>query len=608
MGAGELYPRVIGLPMRAFRSPTSSAASLISIVLVYMVIIAVILLFARQIISDASLESPFSSYIVIPIAIVIPAFLLAAIIWNGIRILRELRRGKAGVRLKIRLMLFFTFVTLLSALPQAILSVSFIEIAMNRWFSSPVKEGVEDGVELVLQYNREKVEELRTFATSPLLTASLNRLSVSPDSVWRDVTGTSSFVDSMQVFSDGGFDRFFGHPAGRVNRNDLTAAEGLLPKQIYGDYSAIRYVIRHRTGGKEYLAVLTSLVPKEIDIKAERLTDSRDTFSQIDLFLPMFRVTIIIFYAFFAFPLILLSILVSVLLAEELVQPIVSLEEATKRVAEGDYSFRVLERTGHELTELVRSFNSMVSELERSRAQLLQTEKVTAWQEIAQRMAHEIKNPLTPIKLSAQRILYRYRKGPEELERILEPAINSIVEEVDNLDDLLREFRDFARLPAPELEPVLLSEIIEEILAIYTRAHPDVMVDSNGLDQEIIVEGDRNQLKRAFTNLIKNAFEAIPGQGKIILRSNLVRKGNAQYSRLQIEDSGSGIDPDFHDKVFNPYYTTKDAGTGLGLPIVERIVFDHNGQIWFETQKGVGTTFFIDLPIGAVGGVDSHHR
>ena len=239
----------------------------------------------------------------------------------------------------------------------------------------------------------------------------------------------------------------------------------------------------------------------------------------------------------------------------------------------------------------------MMTELERSRYKLLQTEKIQAWQEIAQRMAHEIKNPLTPIKLSAQRILYRFREKRDNFEEILEPAVESIIDEVENLNNLLEEFRTFSRLPAPEMENVNLYTLIMEVLAVYAGLYPGVTVRVEDVDQEMYLPVDRGQMRQVFGNLLKNAFEAIGEKGSVVLRTDLVRKQNRRYCRIQIKDSGAGIDPDFHGQVFNPYFTTKEEGTGLGLPIVERIIFDHKGQIWFETEIGAGTTFIIDLPM-----------
>jgi nitrogen fixation/metabolism regulation signal transduction histidine kinase len=239
----------------------------------------------------------------------------------------------------------------------------------------------------------------------------------------------------------------------------------------------------------------------------------------------------------------------------------------------------------------------MVSELEYSRLKTKQTEKVSAWQEIAQRMAHEIKNPLTPIKLSAQRLLRKYENADSNFEHVLRNSIDSIIREVENLNTMLQEFRDFARLPLPEPETINLAELVREVIATYSAPHQRIEFDITDINEKIEIKADRKQLYHVFTNLFKNAIDSITEKGKIYLRADLVTKGNLRYCRIQIQDTGSGIEPEQYDQVFNPYFTTKKDGTGLGLPIVERIIFDHNGQVWFESEKGVGTTFFIDVPV-----------
>ena len=494
------------------KRPTSNVSiALISILLIYLLLIVLILVFARQIISDVSLESPVSYYIVIPTAIILPLFLAAIIALNVIKTLREKKRAKSGAAFKFRLMLFFSFVTLVSSLPQAIFSISFIEIAMSRWFSSPVAEGVEGGVDLVLEYNRERIEGLRTFAASPLLSPFYREISTDPEAAWEAVTGTSSLVDSMQVFDSNGNDiAFFGDVRGSVSFSRISEArEGIMASESTKEFSATRHLRRQRAGSEVYSVVLTSMRSSDFNVKAANLTSSSDAFAQIESFLPIFRITLIVFYGFFSLPLLLLSLLISFLLSDQVIRPIVSLEEATLKVADGDFSYRILSRKGQELATLVDSFNTMMGELERSRYKLLQTEKISAWQEIARRMAHEIKNPLTPIKLSAQRILRRYRDKSENFGEILEPAVESIIEEVDNLNNLLDEFRTFSRLPAPQIEEENLFSLVQEVLAVYADSYPKIRIHLENVDRETVLPIDRGQMRQVFGNLFKNAFEAI---------------------------------------------------------------------------------------------------
>ncbi len=586
--------------MKLTRSTGSpSAAGLISLVLIYIVLIVLILFFSTQVLRDISRASTLSSFIVVPIALLLPIFIIVTLIVNVIRLARERRSGQPGARFKIRLIVFFIFIAFLSSVPQGILSISFINTTMNSWFSTPTRTALQGGVDIALEYVNDRLANLTTFADSDVLAFILRDINRSPDRVWSNIHGADPAISGVQVFEGSGKELYYrGQPTAQLKGQiELNREDGMLPKESYGSTSVLRFLKNFRIDGRRYAVVLSALLPEGFDQKAQALTASRETFTQLDRFGSIFRLVLVLFFSVFSLPMLLLSILVSFLLSEEIMRPIVNLEEATRRVAEGDFSYRILGRASDELSMLVSSFNRMVSELERSRLKLLQTEKVTAWQEIAQRLAHEIKNPLTPIKLSAQRILRKVQTDPQDLPRIAENSVRAIINEVESLDRLLREFRDFSRLPAPTLADVKLRELIQEVAEVHAPPHKNVRMSFDEVSEEIVVQADRNQLKQVFTNLIKNALEAIEDEGRVIVRADLVRKGNSQYCRVQVQDTGRGIEAEYQNQVFNPYFTTKGAGTGLGLPIVERIIVDHKGQIWFETGEGVGTTFFIDLPM-----------
>ncbi len=576
-----------------------SVVGLVSLVLIYIALIILILFFSTQVLKDISRASTLSSFIVVPIALLLPLFVIGMLIVNIVRLVRERRAGRPGARFKLRLIVFFTFIAFLSSIPQGILSISFINTTMNSWFSTPTRTALQGGIDIALEFVNDRLTNLTSFGDSDVLAFILRDLNRSPDRVWSNIHGADPAVSAVQVFDDKGNELFFRGQSEaqikgplKVNRED-----GVLPKETYGKISVLRFLKNYRLNGKRYAIVLSTLLPSGFDQKAQALTASREIFTQLDRFGTVFRLVLVLFFSVFSLPMLLLSILVSFLLSEEIMRPIVNLEEATRRVAEGDFSYRILGRASDELSMLVSSFNRMVSELERSRLKLLQTEKVTAWQEIAQRLAHEIKNPLTPIKLSAQRILRKAQTDPENLNRIVENSVQAIINEVENLDRLLREFRDFSRLPAPTLSEIDLKQLLGEVAEVHAVPYKNIQFRMEEIPDQLIIRADRTQLKQVFINLFKNAFEAIEGEGRVTVRADLVRKGNSQYCRIQVQDTGRGIGAENQSQVFNPYFTTKGAGTGLGLPIVERIIFDHKGQIWFETQDGVGTTFFIDLPM-----------
>ena len=550
--------------------------------------------------SDAAQNKEFEYFVLIPIGIILPLILLIAVILNLVRLIRQRKEKNPGSGFKVRLTLFFVLIVFFSSIPQAVLALTFIGTTMNSWFSSAVEGALVGGVDIGLEYYRETVDSLDAFCSSNLSKTVLQAYSGDGERLWSFFHDADPRLDSLQIFSEEGETVFFAgvESARLAGVPEEGRQSGVISKVDQDALSLIRGQVDYSWKGDIYKAVFTVILPEEFSGKARNLTRALEAFIQYRSLQSSILSAFLIFYSIFSFPLLLLSLLVSFILSEEIMRPIVNLEAATKRIAEGDYSFRILTRSGDELANLITSFNQMISELERSRKKLLQTEKIAAWQEIAQRLAHEIKNPLTPIKLSAQRIQRRYGADPEIFEEVLEKGVTSIITEVDNLSELLQEFRDFSRLPAPYLQSTNISLLIREVVGTYAEHYPLVTVDLSGLENVPEVPLDRGQMKRVFSNLIKNAFESIDGEGAVSLRYDLVRKGNTSYSRIRLEDTGAGIKAEDQNQVFNPYFTTKTGGTGLGLPIVERIIFDHKGQIWFESDEGAGTTFFIDLPLG----------
>jgi two-component system nitrogen regulation sensor histidine kinase NtrY len=589
--------------LRVFHSSTTSVGLLV-LVLIFVLLIALIVVFSHQILINLAGVDVQANIVVYVVAIAFPLILLGLIVFQIVRLIRERATHKSGSRLKTRLLMFFVLIALLSSIPQALLSVSFVNSAINFWLEARIGEALRGGLSISLEYYRSTVEDLRAFNQSSLMSFILEDLNRNPERLWKNVRTVNSDVQFIQIFdADGSEVLFRGEPQGRLRSlGTFDERTGDLPKEDREDASILRNATVYELDGRQHTVVVGRLMPEGFDSKASSLTESLEIFSQLNRYKRLFRLVLIFFYFFFSFPIFLLSILVSFLLTEEIIRPIVNLEEATRRVADGDFSFRILSRSADELSHLVGSFNRMVSELSHSREKLKQSEKISAWQEIAQRLAHEIKNPLTPIKLSAQRILKKYSAGSEagsgEFQKVLQASVSSIVREVDNLNDLLVEFREFARLPMPRLQSVHLRELVEEVAQMYRNLSTEVIIASSHISEDSVIRADPGQIKQVLANLIRNAVQAMPKGGEVSVRSAVVNKENRRFCRMWIKDSGSGIPEEIRSRVFEPYFTSKAEGAGLGLAIVERIVFDHDGNIWFETQEGVGTTFIIDLPLG----------
>jgi nitrogen fixation/metabolism regulation signal transduction histidine kinase len=219
-------------------------------------------------------------------------------------------------------------------------------------------------------------------------------------------------------------------------------------------------------------------------------------------------------------------------------------------------------------------------------------QKLAAWSEVARRVAHEIKNPLTPIRLSAERIAKRLRAGGPELPATIERGTQVILEEVDFLKSLVDEFSRFARLPETRPEPTNLEELAASAVRLFEGAQEGVRIrlDSRLARSRVLLDPD--QIKRALINLIDNAIEACGPSGEITVRL----AGGENGVTIEVADTGRGVPPRDRDKLFLPDFTTKGRGTGLGLAIVQRIVSDHNGTIRVEENRPQGARFIIELP------------
>jgi len=228
--------------------------------------------------------------------------------------------------------------------------------------------------------------------------------------------------------------------------------------------------------------------------------------------------------------------------------------------------------------------------------QIQKVQRMEAWREVARRIAHEIKNPLTPIQLSAERLRKRYAKLLESDGAILDKCTTTIIRQVDELKNLVNEFSQFARLPSAQLAPDDLNEVVREALFLFKEGHPGVQFHFRG-GAIPPVELDREQIKRVLINLLDNAVTAVGGQGEIKLATAYDRARG--IVTLEITDDGCGLAPEIRTKIFEPYFSTKENGTGLGLTIVSQIIEDHRGYIRAWPNEPKGSRFTIEFPVSA---------
>ena len=291
-----------------------------------------------------------------------------------------------------------------------------------------------------------------------------------------------------------------------------------------------------------------------------------------------------------------LTILLGAIVARRITRGLDLLVTGAQAAAKGDLEHRVPMTSKDEVGEVGRAFNLMMEDLRSAGERLVIAERIAAWQEIARRLAHEIKNPLTPIQMAMDTLRKVWRKQHPSFGEILEESTTTVLEEVERLKRIVSEFSDFARLPKPAPMPTDVNEVVAGALALYEGATPVERRLGDGLP---MIEVDKGQMTQVLLNLVENARDAIAGKedGKIVVST---RKGEAgDRVELTIEDNGPGVPTDIRDRVFTPYFTTKQGkgGTGLGLAIVHRIVSDHGGRIMVSEAALGGARVVVELPL-----------
>jgi signal transduction histidine kinase len=302
---------------------------------------------------------------------------------------------------------------------------------------------------------------------------------------------------------------------------------------------------------------------------------------------------------------ILFAILCSLWIAAKVSRPIEQLARAAEQVAAGNWETHVPERSSDEVGQLARSFNHMTAQLVSQRERLVQTERVAAWRELARRLAHELKNPLFPLQLTVENLIRARALPPVEFDEVFSESTQTLGMEIANLKTIIGRFSDFSKMPKPELEHIDAKAVIERVRSLYETAGitanqgPGANPDQTKIHFEVTLSPepmplhvDPELLHRALSNLVLNAMDAMPDGGTLTLSA----KPLAHQIEIRVSDTGEGLTPEECERLFTPYYTTKQHGTGLGLAIVQSVIADHAGTIAVESRPSGGATFVITLP------------
>jgi len=531
------------------------------------------------------------------------------VIYETYKILNDRRKGKLGSETSLRYILFFSTTTLLPSILIAIFSLILFNVGLQNYFDKKIKTVVNNSSEVANNY----LEEVRNSIESDILLVNLDvnskaqlfyenpkrfatmlasqRLLRRLDEVHLlDSSGNfimSSIVDSNLVFippPEEAFERSLNGKPIRIVDPKTNRTSALVKLNNFID---------------TYLYIVKFMDPKLINY-IEKTDSAVSFYYSVQESKTGIKITFAVIYLLIVSLLLFLSIIVSINFAARLTLPIVNLIGASEKISTGDLNAKVpFIKTDSEFNKLNENFNSMIDKLKRQQDKLLATERYAAWESVARKLAHEIKNPLTPIQLSIDRIKEKYLNKIEDPNNNLSNYLNTITKQIKDIEHLVNEFSDFARMPKPILKKIDLNNVISRSLNLLKLSEENISFELRNKNKNLFIKGDEEQINRVFMNLIKNSIESINEKK----RENAVFKGkinvdikeDSDYIYVEIKDNGIGFDKVNKAKMLTPYYTTKTKGTGLGLSIVTKIISDHNSTILFNSIKD-GAIVEITIP------------
>jgi nitrogen fixation/metabolism regulation signal transduction histidine kinase len=502
-------------------------------------------------------------------------------------------------RIRTRLIVAFVIVALLPAIPLTILVRSLLE----RSFEPPFEDEVTSALDAGLTESRERLRLEKEFFVqdlerrlAPEIRIGLLGSTADPGK-WTLEQGDGGVVlvlpsrpDSLTALPTGKIERWGAVQRDALASGTVTAQAGIVGPERVDDLLVAGIV---DPSGKVY--VVARALP-------ERMTERAATMVETIGLLQAFRVDRMAVLRGYVGPflvsyalLLAVAIVAGSLLAARVARPVEALARASGRVGSGDLATRVDVRASGEVGHLVSEFNRMVADLAAQRDEVSRLERLAAWRDLARSLAHEIKNPLTPIQLAVQQLGDRFESSGTEADdryrALLEECVEIVNEEVAALRRLVKEFSEFARLPVPVPEWGDLGATITEIARLYGSERMSWDVDG-----KIRTRFDESELRRALINLVDNGLAACLSAG----RAEMVELGarlEGEWAVVRVSDRGTGIAPENLARIFEPNFTTKSGGMGLGLAIVDGIVRGHGGTIDVKSEIDRGTTFRIRLPV-----------
>ena len=517
-----------------------------------------------------------------------------------------IKNRKVGSQTSLRYISLFALFTLIPSFLIAIFSLFIFNFGLQNFFNTQITKAVNSSYDVAKSYleQNKKIVESDVFLMSVGLNRASNLFYSSPEG-FKNIARSEKLlrrvddiflIDSSAniIFSDTDDDKNFIKPSDEDINNAIEGFPVLISNNIQDKTSAI---IKLNNLIDTYL-----LISRNVD--SEIIKYLNETEQAVNFYYAVenkqlgIKITFVMIYILVVALLLFVSTIIAIAFADRLTKPIINLIKASEDISKGILDSRVPEsETDKEFAILNKNFNNMIKRLKKQQDKLLLAERYSAWESVARKLAHEIKNPLTPIQLSIDRLQDRFYKKINEGQDEFKKYLSTINRQIEYIKNLVNEFSSFARMPSPIFKKIEIDIIIKRALDLYKMSSKTEFNLYSNIKKKKFINGDEEQLYRVFINLIKNSEEAIAEKkvenklfkGKI----NIEIQENRAYIVTSLIDNGSGIKN--VDKIMTPYFTTKKDGTGLGLPIVNKIINEHNGEL-IISNNNPGVKVLISLP------------
>ena len=531
------------------------------------------------------------------------------IIKTTYKIFKERRAGKLGSQTSLRYVTFFTTITLVPSVIIAIFSLVLFNVGLQKYFDQKIKSAVNNSSEVAKNY----LEQSKDSIESDILLIFIDVNSKSrmfydnPNNFLNVLTSQRMLrrLDELYILDSAGnliMSSISSSTVDFVPPPDDAFLESLSGKPV-----KITDSVKNRTSAlvklnnfiDTYLYIVRYMDPKLINYLVE--TEEAVTFYySVQDRKTGIKITFAIIYVLLVSLLLFLSLIISINFSSRFTKPIINLIGASEKISSGDLAAKVPNiDTDKEIEKLNENFNLMIERLKKQQDKLILSERHTAWENVARKLAHEIKNPLTPIQLSIDRLREKYLSKISDDKDNFSNYLQTINKQIKDIEKLVNEFSDFARMPKPIMKKINIYEILNKAVNLHVLSSSNIKFNFIKDKLVMFATGDESQLNRVFINLIKNSIESINEK----VNKNEVFKGkinidinqDSDYIYIVILDNGVGFDKIDKAKMLTPYFTTKIKGTGLGLAVVTKIISDHNSTITFNSIEN-GAKVEIIIP------------